>query len=414
MPNKTQAPRPPHLPMPWRSYRSFIYFWHVVTVVGLSLALYVTVSNAGANSQWTWQIFTVIGALLLQLAIYLGLLVFNPVTPWRSWVVPVYFALSISLWFIETLLYPEIFWIGFMYIGQLFGMVTLLPAVIGAVLILLVIFAGNDLKLGDFSPGELFGWTAGWVSILVLLIYMNRLGRTSSERARLIEELKRAQQELEVARVKEAELAVLQERERLARDMHDSLGHNLVALSVQLEAVQRLYSTDPEAASRMLDNLKSLTRTSMDELRRTLAGLRSPGLGGQALDEALRKMCADFSQRTGSEVTCRIDADTTALPPIVSEALWRSAQEALTNIEKHADASQVSVHLGKQGREVFLAVQDNGLGFDPVQPVGAGHYGLVGMRERVEGIGGRVQISSQAAASGTTVEINIPTMEKSA
>jgi signal transduction histidine kinase len=398
--------------MPWRTYRGFIYFWHVVTVTGLSLALYVTIYNAGANDQWTWQIFTVIAALILQLALYLGLLVFNPVTPWKRWVVPTYFSLGIALWFIETLLYPEIFWVGFMYIGQLFGMISLLPAAIGAGFILLVIFTGIGVNLRSLSPGELFGWIAGWTSILVLLVYMNRLGHTSSERARLIEELKRTQEELEAAREKEAELAVLRERERLARDMHDSLGHNLVALSVQLEAVQRLYAIDPEAAIQTLDDLKTLTRTSMEELRRTLAGLRSPALGSQALGEALQKLCGEFSQRTRSEVTCRIEAEIDALPPMAAEALWRSAQEALTNIEKHAGASRVTLQLGKRGGDVFLLVQDNGRGFDPGHPAGAGHFGLIGMRERVEGIGGQLQIRSQPTEGGTTVEIHIPTMEK--
>jgi signal transduction histidine kinase len=354
----------------------------------------------------------VIGLLLLQMGLYLGLVVFFP-APVPRWVIFVYFIVSISLWLLETLLFPEIFWLGFIYIGQLFGMVSLLPAIIGTIFILLAVFRpGVGFSLSDFSPGELFGWTAGWASILILLVYMNRLGRTSSERARLIEELKRTQQELEAARAQEAELAVLRERERLARDMHDSLGHNLVALSVQLEAVQRLYDTNPKAASQTLDDLKILVRNSMDELRRTLAGLRTSGLNSQALDEALQKLCGDFSQRTGCEVTCQIDAAVGVLPPMVSEALWRSAQEALTNIEKHAGASQVAVRLGKQGGEVFLEIKDDGVGFDPHQPTGSGHYGLIGMRERVEGIGGRLLIRSRAADNGTTVAVHIPTMEK--
>ena len=95
---------------------------------------------------------------------------------------------------------------------------------------------------------------------MVLYLFIYAIIRTSRERAKLITKLETAQKELELARQRDTELATLQERERLARDLHDSLGHTLVALSVQLEAVQRLYKVDPERASAQVDELKTLTR----------------------------------------------------------------------------------------------------------------------------------------------------------
>jgi signal transduction histidine kinase len=252
---------------------------------------------------------------------------------------------------------------------------------------------------------------AGWLSILVLLIYTNHLGQTSQERARLIDELRQTQKALEEAREKEAELAALRERERLAREMHDSLGHNLAALAIQLEAVQRLYKVDPHTASMMMDELKALTRSSMDELRRTLAGLRSPGLGARSLAQALGELCVDFNQRSGVEAHYSVDKKADELPLPMAEELWRVIQEVLANIEKHASAQQMTLELKVGKGEVTVIVTDDGSGFDPSMPVLAGHYGLLGMRERIEGLGGELSISSQAG-EGSHLEIHIPTLEK--
>lgn len=193
--------------------------------------------------------------------------------------------------------------------------------------------------------------------------------------------------------------------------MHDSLGHNLAALAIQLEAVQRLYKVDPQAASTTMDELKVLTRSSMDELRRTLAGLRKPGLGARPLAQTLRELCVDFNQRSGVEASCVVDEKADELPLPLAEELWRVIQEALANIEKHASARRMTLEL-KMGRgELTLTITDDGSGFDPSAPVVPGHYGLQGMRERIEGLGGELCISSQAG-KGSHLEIHIPTLEK--
>lgn len=235
MSNTNQEENRSFLPLPGKTFRKYVYFWHFLTLAGLTFTIFLVLSsNWGSLS---WRELTVTGILLTQILLYLGLV--NLSSPWPppSWLRPTYFILSLGLWLVEVLIIPEVFWVGFAYLGQMFGMLPLLPALIGTLFVLAVIIIrvfGVDLF--SMSTGEMFGWIAGWGSIIVLLVYINHLIRTSQDRARLIDDLQRTQAELQRARQKEAELAVLRERERLARDMHDTLGHNLVALSIQLEA----------------------------------------------------------------------------------------------------------------------------------------------------------------------------------
>jgi signal transduction histidine kinase len=233
------------------------------------------------------------------------------------------------------------------------------------------------------------------------------MGQTSRERAGLIAELQAAQRALEAARQRDAELAALRERERLARELHDSLGHALVALSVQLEAVQRLYAVDPARASAQVDAMKDLTRASMAELRRALEGLRTPGLGDRSLPQALHALSREVGARAGMEIRCQVAEGTDALGPAVSEALWRMAQEALTNVEKHAHARHVQVSVEMTPHAVIMRISDDGCGLPPDSASRSGHYGLRGMRERLEGLGGTLTLHSNGQR-GTLVEACLP------
>lgn len=398
-----------YLPIPWPTYRRYIYFWHFITLGSLGVSLFIIIRSNWAN--WSWQGIIVCLALIAQVALYLRLSVFGEY-PWPRWLLPTYFIGSLVLWLVEVILAPELFWLGFAYLGQMYGMLALLPAIIGTIFVLLVIFFGlNFPGWTELSVAEWFGYLAGWGSILVLLIYINHLGRTSRERARLIDELKRTQLELEAARQKESELAVMRERERLARDMHDTLGHNLVTLSVQLEAVQRLYQVDPQSASELLQDLKQLTRSSMEELRHTLAGLRAPGLQDRPLSLAIQELCIDLDERIGLQVDFRIDKNVEQLPPAVAEVIWMCVQEALMNVEKHAKAQKVRLELNLNPNELLFFVEDDGIGFEPHSTEMHGHFGLIGMIERVEGVGGKFELFSKPG-EGTRLVLRIPILEK--
>jgi len=232
------------------------------------------------------------------------------------------------------------------------------------------------------------------------------VGRTSQERAQLINELKAAQQELEAAQQQKEELAVLRERERLARDLHDSLGHALVTISVQLEAIQRLYKVNDQQASTQIDELKALTRASMEDLRRSIAGLRAAGLGERSLSQTLYEDCVEFSVRSGVEIDCGIDPRLDSVRPALAETVWRVVQEALTNVEKHARASKVTVAIDLDHHEVSMRIVDNGVGLQQDAESKPDCFGLRGMRERVEALGGSLEMDSNG--DGTSIEVSLP------
>lgn len=394
---------PEQLPLPAKQFRRYLLFWHLVMVGSLLTAVGLVVWNARAD--WGWQEVVVVALLLMQMGIYLRVLI--SAQTWSQRRLFFYFASSIALWLVEYWLAPDIYWIVFAYIGQMFGMLPARFGVVTSFMVAVLIFGrSNDWDLAAVDPGLTLGMAGQWVFTTAFYVFINHLMRTSQERGRLIAELEAAKKELEVARQREAELAVLRERERLARDLHDGLGHALVALSVQLEAIQRLYRVDPERASAQVEELKALTRSSMTALRRSLAGLRAPGLGDRPLQSALREMCSDFRGRAGVDIDCQVDKGTDELSPALAEALWRVAQEALTNVDKHAHARHVQVTLQCGPQAITLRVVDDGTGLPAGAESGPNRFGLRGMRERVEGLGGT--LSLRGSGNGTVVEASLP------
>lgn len=396
-----------HLPMPFKHFRLFMLFWHVLYLGALIVVLALVLIQD--PNPWRAQNALLAACVGGQVALYVGLVMRHRTWPLTGWRAVVYFGGSLLLWAVEWQIDPRFAFAGWMNAGQMFGMLQPWFAIPGAALVSFSFYAGSrGWDLSNFSIGEMFGWLAiSTIVIAVPSLYIYSLFRASVARAFLIDELQQAKRALEESRRNEIELAALRERERLAREMHDGLGHTLAALSVQLEAVQRLYRVDPERASAQVDALKALTRASMAELRSSLAGLRAPGLGDRSIEPALQALCAEFEQRSGVKAVLALEGHSASLPPAVTEALWRVAQEALTNVEKHAGAQQVTLTLTAASQQVTLAVCDDGTGI----PAGLlplnGHYGLVGMRERVEGLGGALQVT-QPPGGGTCVQARIP------
>ena len=312
------------------------------------------------------------------------------------------------MWGLACWLNPFTWWLGFTYFGQMFGLLPLRAVMPGtAIVTILIALITSDWNLRQIPLGAVIGFTFQWLGGMTIFLFISGIIRTSGERAKLIAKLEAAQKELELAHQRDTELATLQERERLARDLHDSLGHALVALSVQLEAIQRLYKVDPERASAQVDELKTLTRASMDDLRRSLAGLRAPGLGERRLSEALQALSVDTGQRAHLEIKCHVAEGANQLSPTQAETLWRVAQEALANIERHAAARTVQIRLDMESQTARLTVKDDGRGMPPDAEKQPGHYGLRGMRERVEGLGGELTFISNGPG-GTCVNVKLP------
>ncbi|MBN1580878.1 MAG: sensor histidine kinase [Anaerolineae bacterium] len=199
-------------------------------------------------------------------------------------------------------------------------------------------------------------------------------------------------------------LATSRERVRLARTMHDTLAHTLASLVVQFEAVDALQETDPTAAAIQIKKIKQRTRTGLDEARMAIQDLRSAPVEELGLAAALCKLAEKFQQQNGLTVECQIEGDPFPLLPVQANALYRIAEEALYNVERHAQASHLILQLHYDSG-ITLVVQDDGQGFDP-QAVDLDRYGLVGIRERAELIDGQVVLES-APERGTSLTIRI-------
>ncbi len=201
------------------------------------------------------------------------------------------------------------------------------------------------------------------------------------------------------------QLAVSRERNRMARELHDTLAHSLSAVAVQLEAVDSAMTTAPDDARDILGKALAQTRSGLTETRRAMHALRASPLDDLGLALAIQNLATTTAQRGGMALALEMPETQPALPPAVEQGVYRIAQEALANTARHAGATELAVTLTINGA-VTLTVCDNGRGFDATT-VRGDHMGLQLMRERAEMLGGTLDIVS-GAADGTTIRLVVP------
>jgi signal transduction histidine kinase len=322
-------------------------------------------------------------------------------------------------------------WGYFIVLGCTFGLFTPRFVVTLAILIFLSfswLLRYLTWPIAGSLGGSLLGNSITFISLVLVCIALQHLIGERFERGQLLQQLAQSNNELEEAQrrlaesaAQEQELAVLRERTRLAREMHDTLGHALVLISVKLEAAQRLRERDPQRCDQELEATKEIVRNSMRDLRASIANLRSPALEREPACRALSRYAREMAQRVGLRVSYDLHPDIEGLPEPIEEALWKVGQEALANIEKHAQAHNVLLHMSRRDDHVFMKIADDGIGLpaDLCQrqkeheisyESPAGHYGLSGMRERVKNVHGRISIHS-ADEHGTVIEVTLPLVE---
>jgi len=204
--------------------------------------------------------------------------------------------------------------------------------------------------------------------------------------------------------------AVLAERNRIAREIHDNLAQDILGISVQLELVARLMPAAAETAKGHLDRARMLVRNSMAEARRYVWDLRSQELQKKDLPAALRDTTKRLTAASKIETVVEVAGPLRPLPVEVETNLLRIGQEAINNAVKHARANRIEVGLNFDTRKVQLSIRDDGRGFDPREQIADGHFGLLGMRERAEQIGGVLSIDS-APERGTQIAVDVPLNE---
>jgi signal transduction histidine kinase len=200
------------------------------------------------------------------------------------------------------------------------------------------------------------------------------------------------------------QLAVLEERRRLARELHDSVTQSLFSMSLLAQALPELWEVDQAEARAGLRQIRDLTRSALTEMRALLIELRPAGLANRGLAHAIREHVSAFEQRTGLLVILDL-ADNCPLPEPVEQAFFRIAQEALANVARHAQARRVRLTLSGQA-PVRLQIADDGRGFQP-ERVGDGCFGLLSMRERAAAAGARLHVRA-TAGRGTEIIVEWP------
>lgn len=390
---------------------------HIATIVVVVVAFIVTytayitelgTAEGPAFSGTALAVSTVLGVF------YLGLLI-SGFSPRRT-----------SAWGIETAAYFAVL------VGLMLAIEFLLAGAGGIWLISMPLIAAatTDLPpqprwliyiaalIGVAAPIYLASgsWYASFFSVLtfvtafvfvIAFVKLNQSAELAQQNAeQLATQLADANRRLVDFAIQAEELATMQERNRLAREIHDNLGHYLTVANVQIKAAQALLLSEPERANVALDKAAQLTQEGLAAVRQSVSSLRESPLGRLSLIEAISKLAND-SEASGIVTELHIEGSPRSLDPRVELTLYRTAQETLTNTRKHSRASRVDLTLDFSDPEnISLEVGDNGIGTAGAeQPVG---FGLIGIQERARQLGAHISTISEPGG-GYSLSIKIPT-----
>ncbi|MFC1432542.1 sensor histidine kinase [Streptacidiphilus sp. N1-3] len=292
--------------------------------------------------------------------------------------------------------------------------------------------AGFALVAAVLAASQTNGYPTGWnthtlvyllmacfnmTAVLLMVSLTNRVMTQNTERGRMVEELGETNRRLQASMAENAglhaqllvqarEAGIVEERQRLAGEIHDTLAQGLTGIVAQLQAARQARHDEAEWG-RHLDLATSLARANLTEARRSVRALRPEQLEQATLTEAIGALTRSWSEQ--SSIPAEFEATGTPLPagPDVEAALFRVAQEALANVAKHAGASKVHLTLSYLDDTVLLDVADDGVGFAPARRAESDGYGLAGMRRRLDRLSGTLNLES-TPGYGTTVNATVP------
>lgn len=313
-----------------------------------------------------------------------------------------------AVWLVLLALSAEGVWLAFpLYFVQLHllsrraGLVAVTGTAVAAV-------AAFSAHRGTVTAAVVIGPALGAAVAVAVVWGYQALYRESERRRRLIEELTATRADLADA---QRTAGMLQERQRLAREIHDTLAQGLSSIQLLLRAAERALPDRPGPAAGYVGQARQAAVDNLAEARRFVAALSPPALDGTTLAGALERLCATAGERHGTEVRLRLTGRPRPLSTAHEVALLRVAQSALANTLAHARAARAEVTLSHAGDAVVLDVTDDGVGFDPaaVSPPGpeGGGYGLAAMRARVHALDGTLTVES-APGRGTALVARLP------
>jgi signal transduction histidine kinase len=386
--------------------------WHVIFY--LTLVLPTALALLSGNLSLPWLVL----GLSLTLGIWYALIMVWLVPRSRerqqvAWSV-VFLVGALALWVPLARVYPAFYLTATSFYGLMWGTLPIGLAVAGNILLTGLIIWLQTLKQGapvmpSIEVILISVVTLSWTVLLAL--WVRAIMRESTERKRLIEQLETAQRNLAAV---EHQAGILQERQRLAQEIHDTLAQGFTSIVMQLEVADQALPEGSSIVRSRIQQAQSTARASLAEARRLVLALRPAPLENASLPEALAREASRWTQETGIKTDFTVTGDPCLLHPEVEVSLLRAMQEALANVHKHAQARNASVTLSYMDDQVALDVHDDGVGFNPENPprpanqVGGG-FGLRVMQERVAQLGGTLVVES-SLGHGATLAIQVPVM----
>ena len=382
--------------------------WHAWNIATIVLATALALTSRSMTVEATVAALALAGVVLL---LYLVMFMRHP-RAWGWWFglgVPYAAALTVCFGallqlnpyfaYLEFSLYPQIFFLLYARRSAVFvGACGL------AIALSLAELATYGWRLDDAAP-HLLSDLAQIAFAFGISLWIGAIARQSLDRRLLIAELERTRRELAAA---ERTAGVLEERGRLAREIHDTLAQGFASVVAHLEAARGSLGNDTERVERHVVEAEEVARLSLADARGLAWALRPEALTGGGLPGAIERVAAVAAQG-GPATDVTVTGTVRTLHPDVEVTLLRATQEALANVRRHAAAGHVTVTLSYFPDEVTLDVADDGRGFDPAAPTPgpAGSLGLMGIRERAAALGGSVAVES-APGEGTTIAVSLP------
>ena len=393
------------------AWERWVVVWHIV--FSLSLAIPTVLALIGERMRYpAWLVLTRSVTLGIWYGVVMIWLVARLKSNWSVIWSVIYLVGAMALWFPLARSHWAYFLTASSFYGLMWGTLPFGLAVAGNILLTSLIIWIQSLNLNEPITISIELILIGLVVIswsALLALWMRSIMRESTERKRLIEQLHATQDNLVAA---ERQSGILQERQRLAQGIHDTLAQGFTSIVMQLEAAEETLKVNASATQNHIQQARNIAKDSLTEARRLVQALRPVPLDEASLVEALRRVVERWRQETRIETDFTVTGEPQALHPDVEVTLLRALQEALANVHKHAQAQQVNITLSYMSDQVILDVQDDGCGFNPENPprspdrIGTG-YGLQAMRERVAQLRGEVILES-APKLGTTIAVQIP------
>ncbi len=387
----------------WERIRTYAYYLAAsLTVLAIGLPGIIIVFSNEAPSRW-WVLGLTSTLFLINLSVHLNQWGNSPTIIRRYLSIGTVIIVAL-LWLNPNLnFYVILFYVlgteALMSLGRREGYIWL---GIFTVLTVLTLFLALDLLEASISVPIYLG---GYFFFAVFANATHQANLTRAESQRLLEELQTTHRKLQEYAAQAEQLAVAEERNRLSREMHDTIGHRLTVASVQLEGVQKLIAKDPARAEKMAETVRQQVREALRELRQTVATLREPLESDLPLETSLKKLVRGFEEATGITIHLMLPDSFPEMSAAHRLAIYRTAQEALTNAQKHADAQQIWLQIARQEEILTLRVSDNGKGLQ-VQEESTG-FGLRGIQERAAQLGGELRLEERKGG-GTQVCLSLP------